>query len=154
MLRQFLLQVLWAMLSTLGFGLMYQMRTKKLLFAALGGALSWSVYYLCMRVNLHEMTAYAVAAGTGTLFSEIMARILKTPVTVFVVPVNIAMVPGGALFHSMLALMEQDTARFIERGRYTLSVAGAIALGIFIATMFFRIISQSLSIMRRKADGA
>ena len=77
MLRQFLVQVLWAMLSTLGFGLMYQMRTKKLLFAALGGALSWSVYYLCMRAGMHEMTSYAVAAGTGTLFSEIMARLLK-----------------------------------------------------------------------------
>ncbi len=154
MLGQFLVQVLWAMLSTLGFGLMYQMRTKKLLFAALGGALSWSVYYLCMRAGMHEMTSYAVAAGTGTLFSEIMARLLKTPVTVFVVPVNIAMVPGGALFHSMLALMEQDTARFIERGRYTLSVAGAMALGIFIATMLFRIFSESLAIIHGKAGRA
>ncbi len=144
MLKPYLLQALWAMLSTVGFALMYQMRSRKLLYAALGGVLSWSVYYLCKREGLNETLCYAVSAGTGTLFSEIMARALKTPVTVFVIPVNIANVPGGALFHSLLGLMEGDSARFFERGKYAFGVFGAMALGIFTATMLFRIGNETL----------
>ena len=140
------------MLSTLGFALMYQMRSKKLLFAALGGLLSWSVYYLCKREGLHETLCYAVSAGAGTLFSEIMARALKTPVTAFVIPVNIANVPGGALFHSLLGLMEGDTARFLERGKYAFGVFGAMALGIFTATMLFRIGNETIK-SRHKMNG-
>ena len=141
-MKSYVLPVLWAAISSLGFGMMYGLRSKKLIFVALGSALSWFVYLLTMNLGLMEVLAYAVAAGVGTVYSEIMARVIKTPVTAFVIPVNVALVPGASMFYSLLALMQKDTARFIDRGKYALSVACAMALGIFVATMVFKLIKS------------
>lgn len=84
--------------------------------------------------------AYALGAAAGTLYAEILARIVKTPVTVFVITSVIPMVPGGALYYTMLGLLQGDKATFVDRGLYTLSAAGAMALGIFAATMLFRLL--------------
>ncbi len=141
-MKSYVLPVLWAAISSLGFGMMYGLRSKKLIYVALGSALSWFVYLLTMNLGLMEVLAYAVAAGVGTVYSEIMARVIKTPVTAFVIPVNVALVPGASMFYSLLALMQKDTARFIDRGKYALSVACAMALGIFVATMVFKLIKS------------
>ena len=141
-MKSYVLPVLWAAISSLGFGMMYGLRSKKLIYVALGSALSWFVYLLTMNLGLMEVLAYAVAAGVGTVYSEIMARGIKTPVTAFVIPVNVALVPGASMFYSLLALMQKDTARFIDRGKYALSVACAMALGIFVATMVFKLIKS------------
>ena len=120
--------------------MMYGLRSKKLVYVAIGSALSWLLYLLLMNAGLVEVLCYAVAAGVGTVYSETMARIIKTPVTAFVIPVNVALVPGAALFYSLLALMQRDVARFLDRGKYALSVSCAMALGIFVATMIFKLI--------------
>ncbi|MBQ3763229.1 MAG: threonine/serine exporter family protein [Clostridia bacterium] len=142
MIKSFVLPVLWAALSSLGFGMIFGLRTKKLLYVALGSALTWLAYLICMELNTYEVSAYAIAAGIGTVYSEIMARVIKTPVTAFVIPVNIPLVPGASLFHSLLGLMQRDNARFLERGKYCLAAACAMALGIFIATMLFKLVKS------------
>ena len=48
--------------------------------------------------------------------------------------------PGGAAAIPTLGLLQGDKATFVDRGLYTLSAAGAMALGIFAATMLFRLL--------------
>lgn len=158
MLNEWILPCLWASFGTLGFGFIYKMRSCKLIFITLGGALTWLVYLLMMHWNFREYLAYAAAAGVGTLYSECMARAVKTPVTAFIIPVNIPMIPGGSLFYAFWGLMEGDTARFLEKGKYALFVSGAMALGIFVATMLFRMIKGGIDTLykslKRKAAEA
>ena len=152
-IKSFVLPVLYAAFSAVGFGLIYGMRLKKLLFTALGAALTWLVFLLAMHSGIREFYACAFAAAFSGLYSELFARIIKVPVTTFIVPVNIPMVPGGALYHSFVGLLSGDIARFTERGTYCLSVAGAMALGIFAATMLARMTVTALGSFsqRRKA---
>ena len=139
MLKDFVLPVLWAALSSLGFGMIFGLRSKKLIYVALGSALTWLTYLVSVKLGIYESLAYAIATGIGTIYSEIMARIIKTPVTAFVIPVNIPLVPGASLFHSLLALLQKDSVQFVEKGKYTLLVACSMALGIFVATMLFKL---------------
>ena len=139
-MKAFALPALWAAISSVGFAMMCGLRSKKLLYVAIGSAFSWLVYLFFLRTGLIELLCYAIAAGVGTVYSEIMARIIKTPVTAFVIPVNVPLVPGASMFYSLLALMQKDIPRFIDRGKYALSVACAMALGILIATMVFKLI--------------
>lgn len=143
MLKIYILPVLWAAISSFGFAMMCGLRSKKLIYVAIGSALSWLTYLVSMNMGLMEVLSYAVAAGVGTVYSEIMARLIKTPVTAFVIPVNVPLVPGAAMFYSLLALMQKDVTRFVDRGKYALSVACAMALGIFVATMVFRLIKST-----------
>ena len=149
MLSKWILPLLWAASGSVGFAFIYRMRGRKLLYNALGGALTWLVYLLSMETGLNEGVCYAIAASVGTLYSEIMARALKTPVTTFVIAVNIPMVPGGSMFYSLLGLLENEMAVFVQKGKYTLGVSVAIAMGIFVATMGFRLAKNAFS--RRKA---
>ncbi len=141
MIQEWLIPIVFAALGSLSFGMFFGVRSRKLWFSALGGALNWGLYLLAMKkMGLPETLAYALGAAAGTLYAEILARVIKTPVTVFVITSVIPMVPGGPLYYTMLGLLQGDKATFVNRGLYTLSAAGAMALGIFAATMLFRLL--------------
>ena len=141
MMKEWLLPIVSAALGSLSFAMFFGVRSRKLWFSLLGGVLNWGLYLLAMKkMGLPATTAYALGAAAGTLYAEILARIVKTPVTVFVITSVIPMVPGGALYYTMLGLLQGDKATFVDRGLYTLSAAGAMALGIFAATMLFRLL--------------
>ncbi len=141
MMKEWLLPIVSAALGSLSFAMFFGVCSRKLWFSLLGGALNWGLYLLAMKkMGLPATMAYALGAAAGTLYAEILARIVKTPVTVFVITSVIPMVPGGALYYTMLGLLQGDKATFVDRGLYTLSAAGAMALGIFAATMLFRLL--------------
>lgn len=141
MMKEWLLPIVSAALGSLSFAMFFGVRSRKLWFSLLGGVLNWGLYLLAMKkIGLPATMAYALGAAAGTLYAEILARIVKTPVTVFVITSVIPMVPGGALYYTMLGLLQGDKATFVDRGLYTLSAAGAMALGIFAATMLFRLL--------------
>lgn len=141
MMKEWLLPIVSAALGSLSFAMFFGVRSRKLWFSLLGGALNWGLYLLAMKkMGLPATMAYALGAAAGTLYAEILARIVKTPVTVFVITSVIPMVPGGELYYTMLGLLQGDKATFVDRGLYTLSAAGAMALGIFAATMLFRLL--------------
>lgn len=141
MMKEWLVPIVSAALGSLSFAMFFGVRSRKLWFSLLGGVLNWGLYLLAMKkMGLPATMAYALGAAAGTLYAEILARIVKTPVTVFVITSVIPMVPGGALYYTMLGLLQGDKATFVDRGLYTLSAAGAMALGIFAATMLFRLL--------------
>ena len=141
MMKEWLLPIVSAALGSLSFAMFFGVRSRKLWFSLLGGALNWGLYLLAMKkIGLPATMAYALGAAAGTLYAEILARIVKTPVTVFVITSVIPMVPGGSLYYTMLGRLQGDKATFVDRGLYTLSAAGAMALGIFAATMLFRLL--------------
>lgn len=141
MMKEWLLPIVSAALGSLSFAMFFGVRSRKLWFSLLGGVLNWGLYLLAMKkMGLPATMAYALGAAAGTLYAEILARIVKTPVTVFVITSVIPMVPGGALYYTMLGLLQGDKATFVDKGLYTLSAAGAMALGIFAATMLFRLL--------------
>ena len=96
MMKEWLLPIVSAALGSLSFAMFFGVRSRKLWFSLLGGALNWGLYLLAMKkIGLPATMAYALGAAAGTLYAEILARIVKTPVTVFVITSVIPMVPGG-----------------------------------------------------------
>lgn len=132
--------ILMAALGSLGFAMFFGICSGKLVYSFLGGALTWSVYLIVKEYGLPESFAYALSAAAGTLYAELLARFIKTPVTLFIITSVIPLVPGGALYDTMLGLLQGNHAVFAERGVYTVTAAGAMALGMFSATMVFKIV--------------
>ncbi|MBR3929160.1 MAG: threonine/serine exporter family protein [Clostridia bacterium] len=148
---EWIIPILMAAIGSISFGMFFGVISKKLVFSALGGALTWGVYLVAMHFNVSEPICYALAAASGTFFAEILARIVKTPVTVFIITSIIPLVPGGALYYTMLGLLQGNQEVFLTKGSYTLSAAGAMALGMFAATMLFKIILGFLTFSKSKA---
>ncbi|WP_446899385.1 threonine/serine exporter family protein [Clostridium sp. LBM24168] len=138
---------IYALIATLCFAVLSNTRGKNLIFSSIGGGISWFIYlFIHFHLNLSNILAYFVAALIGAIYSEIMARILKTPVTTFVIGAIIPLVPGGGMYNTMFETVQGNIDKSLETGIRTLTIAGTIAVGVFSVSS----ISKAYILFRRK----
>ena len=84
-----IIQLVVSFTGSLGFAALFNIHGKKLWFAALGGCLSWAVYLAVEFITPSPYVCGFWSTVALTLYAECMARIHKTPVTVFLVSATI-----------------------------------------------------------------
>ncbi|MDR3552896.1 MAG: threonine/serine exporter family protein [Clostridia bacterium] len=139
MLLKILAQSALTFAATLCFSFIFNIGRRYLLFSALGGGLTWLVYSL-VAVSGGHLTSYFVAAMFAAVYSEIMSRVLKTPVTTFVICSVIPLVPGGGMYNAMMQIVQGHYDSSLATGIDTLSIAGVIAVGIIFVSSVVRIV--------------
>ena len=127
-------------MASLFFGLLFNIPPTVLVSAGLIGSVGWGVY-LSVRGFSLVLGVFAAAIIIG-LTSEILARFHKKPVTIFVIPGIVPLVPGAGAYYTMVAFMEGKFNLGMEKGAETLLSAGAIAAGIAFTGALFRIIKE------------
>lgn len=133
-------QIILAFMGSLGFSILFNIKGRKIWYAALGGMLAWVMYLLGGLWLSGEITQYFVAAIVVTFYSEICARIEKTPATTFLTAAIIPLVPGRALYYTMSYVINNKFVEFADYGSYTVSIAIAIAAGIMVASSLSRFV--------------
>lgn len=134
-------QIIAGFVGSVGFGILFNVRGRKLLMASLGGLVSWSLF-LVLSVFIHnEPLNYFIVALLMSVYAEIMARKLKSPTTCFITISLIPIIPGGSLYYTMAYAFQSNIEKFTAKGIYTLSLSAALALGIIVATTFTRVIN-------------
>ena len=131
-MKEILYQLLSAFVGSMGFALVFGMRRRYLFAASLGALLGWGVYLLTEHFLSNSFLPPLLAAAFALSYSEIMAKALKTPATLFVVPAIIPLVPGGSLYETMSHVVRGEMELARSCGNATLSTALAIAVGISI----------------------
>lgn len=149
---EYIIQLLMAFLGALGFGVLYNIHGRRLLFASLGGLLAWAVYLLVAQFTDSPYPCAFLSSVALTLYSELMARWHKSPVTVFLVTSAIPLIPGAGLYRSVSALMLRDAVKAAEQGMYTVLFAASMAAGITLTTLFFRLLLSHWYGYKRKRD--
>ena len=134
-----LLEILWAAGSTLAFGIIFNLKGKKLFFASVGGALGWAVYVLAKNSGSSIPASFLFSSIAITIYSEIIARILKTPVTSTLIASLIPLVPGSGVYFTMSYLVENKIEEAVEKGTETILVTVAITVGIVLVSTFSQI---------------
>ena len=124
-----------AALSTLGFSILFYVHPRRLLVATLGGLLTTAAYLLAGHFLDGELLPNLIGALVGAGYSEIMARVTKVPVPVYMVPCVIPLVPGSGLYGTMFNFVTGNYAAAAEAGLRTLQIALGIAGGIVIASV-------------------
>ena len=135
-----LIQICMGYLGSLGFGVLFHLRGKKLIIASLGGFLSWSVFLALAGLIPSEAIRYFLASATVTVYAEVFARVLKTPTTTFLVVSLIPLIPGGALYYTMNYALNEQWSSFINQAFYTLELAFCLAVGIIAVTTLTRMV--------------
>ena len=129
-----ILEVISAFIAAFAFGIVFNIKGKKLVFASICGALGWFVYKLSLMLGYTDITSLFLASLALSIYSEIFARILKTPVTTFVVAALIPLVPGGGMYYTMVEAISGNIMKSLETGIKTMASAGALALGIILVS--------------------
>ena len=140
-----IIPTLGAFIATLGFGVMFNIRGRKLIASAFGGALGYVIYSVCVQANLGEPLAMFIASGAFTIYGEILARRLKAPVTLFIVCALIILVPGGGMYRTMLAIIQGNLNNAVQIGLSSLASAGSLALG----TIFVSSLTKALNTIKK-----
>ncbi len=129
-MKEILVQLFTAFLGAFGFALLFGLRSRHLLYAALGGLAAWGVYLGADALTSSLFLSSLCSSVFAVSYAELMAHLRKSPATVFVVPAIIPLVPGSSLYYAMSEAVqgELETARVY--GHQTLICALAIAAGI------------------------
>ena len=149
MWSQYILPCLCAFAGCIAFTLIFNIHGPGKLIAGCGGALGWLVYLLGGKTIL----AGFFAAMAISLFSEVMARIRRCPVTGYQLVALLPLVPGGGIYYAMRYCLEGDTEQFLTALLNTLGMAAALAVGVILASALFRAVFFHLAHPRDVPDG-
>lgn len=123
---------IYAFICTIGFAVIFNTPKSSLLKAGFSGAIGWTVYKLA---NYHSPSiVFSTFAGAFfvALSGEIFAILDKNPITVYIIPGVVPLVPGYSLYYTMRSILANDYATAAERGSEAFMVAIAIAAALTI----------------------
>ncbi len=147
-----LVEIITAGIGALAFGVLFNLHGKKLVSVLLGGAIGWLFVLILMRLGTDEPTAYFIVALLLSLYAEILARTLKAPTTVFIIPSLIPLVPGSSLYYTMAYALDGEKELFSGKAFATLALAAALAIGIIIATVLTRLLLKATVALKARKE--
>ena len=115
--------------AALGFGIIFNIRGRNLFFAALNGMIGGIVFSF-VRLLGGVYLAQFVAALMITLLAIVLARVLKAPVTTYLIAALIPLVPGGGMYYTMFYIVNNNLDLALATGLDTIGQALSIVMGI------------------------
>ena len=137
-----LIQVVMAFFGTIGFGMLFRSRGKKLLLAGNGGMMAWALFLLLGRWIESEPIRYFIVSVIISIYAEVLARICKTPAGTFGILSLVPLVPGGGLYYSADYALNGDMGAFVEKALSTLSLTAMLSVGIVLVAAIAKFISS------------
>lgn len=129
-----------ACMAVLSFGLVLDIPGKYLGWSGAAGAICWVVYILVKGAAGSTVWAVFLSSLAVALIGHLLARILRAPVSVFLIPGILPLVPGTSIYHCVYHIIwsnkEQSTYYLVE----TMQIAGAIAMAVFLMDSIFKMI--------------
>lgn len=133
-----LIEIFFAIVVTYSFGLIFNVKGNLLLFSSFGGGIGWFFYLLSLKYNFAISTSYFIATTSIALYSELVARKIKVPVTTLLIAPLIPLAPGGGVYYTMFYLIQDRYQESLLKAVETFIIAGSMALGILIVSTIFR----------------
>lgn len=131
------IQLLTGMLGSVGFAMIFRLPFRYLPLAALGGLLNWGSYLGCFALSGKLFLSCFVASALSALYAELLAKYLRAPTTLFLIPAVIPSIPGSNLYYTLQAAVDGDLANTLDNALLTCKWAFGIAAGISLVGIIF-----------------
>ena len=82
------------------------------------------------------------ASVIAAIYSEVMARSRKYPVTSYLVISSIPLLPGAGIYYTMSFGLEGNMQAALQKGLETAGIAGSIAVAILLVSTVFRLVTS------------
>lgn len=137
-----MVELILAFFGSLCPAILFNVEKKKFLWIGFSGTSGWLVYsWLLKLTDQVILSTFAGAVAVG-IFSEIAARILKSPATVFSVSGIFPLVPGIGAYETVRLIAENNLSEAASKAINTVASAGSIALGIMVVSAAFKVRKQ------------
>lgn len=145
----FLMQNCACFAGCVGFAILFNIHEKGILFCAVGGVLTWSVYLLVIHFTGDDIAANFWASLFAGFYAEIMARIRKKPAIAYLVVSIFPLLPGAGVYYTMNYAVRGQMGQFAQTGMHTAAIAGIMAVGILLASTTVRM-TQVWKLQKKK----
>ena len=135
----FVVEIIAAVIATASFAVLFRLRAKYLPWAAIGGGVTYLIYYVINGAFGLLFAASFLASMFSAVYSEVCARLMRAPAIIFIFPCAISIVPGGSLYRTMVSLISKDHAAAWAYLGQTMTVAMGIAGGLMAVSLIFHI---------------
>jgi uncharacterized membrane protein YjjB (DUF3815 family) len=85
-------------------------------------------------IGLDPLITNMIATAVPCVYCDAMARVLKTPTTIFMIPTLLPLVPGSRLYYTMFYLFSGQQALFMENMLAAVKICTGIAMAIIVVT--------------------
>jgi uncharacterized membrane protein YjjB (DUF3815 family) len=131
-----IVQLATAFIGSLGFAIILKIKGKQIVYAGIGGVLSWGVYLWAYAQLEGYFAANFTAALFAAVYAEIMARVNRAPATIFLTAAAIPLIPGRNLYNTMYGIVSEDSAFAWENATTAIVISLAISFGfVFVAVV-------------------
>lgn len=146
-----IIQCLSAFFACIGFAFVFRVHHhfRFAIVGSLGGMLGWIVYLISYHYSHHDPFSNFIAMSCVAFYSEILARYLKAPSTIFIIIGCFPLVPGKGIYQTMLYLIQGNTALFVSSLLNTIAIAFSIALSILFVSTIFKVLKK-MKFLRKK----
>ena len=127
-----IVQILTGFVGSLCFGILFNLKGKRLAVGAIGGLLTCGVFVILSSFIASEVLNYFLVSALVTVYAEMTARFVKTPTTPIVTTSLIPLIPGGSLYYTVASAFDSSFGVFSSKAIYTLKLAAALALGMIV----------------------
>ena len=134
------LPCLYAFWACVGFCFIFNIHGPGIFFCSFGGALGWLVYLLAEFLFSNMMLRFLLAATVITVYSELMARTRRCPVTSYLIIALLPLVPGSGIYNAMRFCVAGDTQQFLSALLRTFGIAGCLAVGALLGSSLMRVV--------------
>lgn len=136
-----ILQIVTCVSGTLGFAVTMKAPKHTLVYIALGGLICAAIER-ALSQKTNDFFACFFAMLVLSLYCEAVARIIKEPTTVTLMPSTIPLLPGSAIFYAMLYAVNGEKELFLKYASSTLLAGLGIALGAVISSAAVKILTH------------
>ncbi|MBD5638240.1 threonine/serine exporter family protein [Clostridium botulinum] len=121
---------------------LFNIDRKKIIWTGFAGSIGWTAYLIVYNYIHSPVMSSFVGAFMVGVYSEFMARKLKTPAMQFSIPGIFPLVPGITAYYAINSIVEQNYSLAYSKGFQTVAVGGAIAFGIMLSSTTVRFITK------------
>ena len=131
-------------IACVGFFILFNIHGPGGFLCALGGLLTWAAYRIVLLLGGGDILGYFIGTVVAALYSEIMARIRKSPAISYLVISIFPLIPGAGIYYAVNYAVRGNIESFTDKLLYTIAIAGTMAVGILIASTTARFVNDYL----------
>jgi len=142
-------QIILAFFGSIFPVILFNIDRKKIIWTGFAGAFGWIAYLATYKYTNSTVVSSFSGAFIVGIYSEFMARKLKTPTMQFSIPGIFPLVPGITAYNTISYIVQNNSSLAYSKGMQTIAVSGAIGFGIMLSSTTFRFITKVFRLINK-----